>query len=167
MTVAYDPDGDGLIGVHTLAQLDGVRHDLDGDGAPTAAGSAGYAAAFGVTGTGAVPCAAAGGCVGYELGSDLDFDTNGSGGPDAGDAYWYGGAGWLPLGTVAEPFAAVFEGNGHRVRGLFVRRGAGVGLFGEMGASGVIRHVGSTAADVAGATTVGALVGTNRGLVTG
>ena len=50
VTVAQDADGDGLIGIHTPAQLDAVRHDLDGDGAPTTAGAAGHAAAFGVTG---------------------------------------------------------------------------------------------------------------------
>ena len=99
VTVAFDVDGDGLIGIHTLAQLDAVRHDLDGDGAAAAAG---YAAAFGVTADGGrVVCA--GGCLGYELGSDLDFDTNGSGGPDADDAYWHGGAGWLPLGRRPKP----------------------------------------------------------------
>ena len=104
VTVSWDADGDGLIGVHTPAQLDALRHDLDGDGEPAAAGAAGYAAAFGATdsetGTGTVSCLAAGGCRGYELGSDLDLDTNGSGGPDAGDAYWHGGSGWLPLGTM-------------------------------------------------------------------
>ena len=167
VTVAYDPDGDGLIGVHTPAQLHAVRHDLEGDGVPTAAGAAGYAAAFGLHDGGSLACAAAGACVGYELGSDLDLDTNGSGGPDAGDAYWYGGAGWLPLGTATSPFATVFEGNGHRIRGLFVRRGDGAGLFGTTGSSAVIRHVGVVAADVTGTTAVGGLVSRNGGLVTG
>ena len=171
VTVTYDSDGDGLIGVHTPAQLDAVRHDVDGDGEPTAAGAAGYAAAFGATdsetGTGTVSCLAAGGCRGYELGSDLDLDTNGSGGPDAGDAYWHGGSGWLPLGTMAAPFTAAFEGNGRVVRGLFVRRGDVAGLFGATGSSGVVRGVGVTAVDVAGGSAVGGLVGLNGGVVTG
>ena len=165
VTVVYDADGDGLIGVHTLAQLGAMRHDLDGDGVPTAAGSAGYAAAFGLTDPVRLPCAA--GCVGYELGSDLDFDTNGSGGPDAGDAYWHGGSGWLPVGTAAAPFAAVFEGNGRRIRGLYVRRGDGVGLFGATGSSAVISHVGVVEADVTGTNAVGSLVGLNGGTVRG
>ena len=167
VTVAYDPDGDGLIGVHTLAQLDAVRYDLDGDGMPAAAGSAGYAAAFAVTGTAGVSCGAASGCRGYELGSDLDLDTNGSGGPDAGDVYWFGGAGWLPLGTASAPFLATFEGNGHRIEHVFVRRSDAVGLFGATGASSVIRHLGVVAVDVAGTTGVGALVGVHSGTVTG
>ena len=169
VTVSQDADGDGLIGVHTLAQLDAVRYDLDGDGAPAATGAAAYAAAFGVTaaGTVSVSCGASAGCAGYELGSELDFDTNGSGGPDAGDAYWHGGAGWLPLGSASSPFASRFEGNGRRIRGLFVRRGDGAGLFGATGPSSVIRHVGVVAVDVTGANAVGALVGLNGGLVTG
>ena len=106
-TVDYDVDDDGLIEIATLARLDAVRHDLDGDGAPTAAGAATYAAAF--------PDAAAGmgcdgGCAGYELTADLDFDTDGSGAAGAGDAYWNGGAGWTPIGDVDSPFDAIFEG---------------------------------------------------------
>ena len=58
--------------------------DLDGDGAPTTAGAAGHAAVFGVTGGGTLSCAVAVGRRGYELRADLDFDTNGGGGPDAG-----------------------------------------------------------------------------------
>ena len=48
------------------------------------AGAAGHAAVFGVTGGGTLSCAVAGGRRGYELRADLDFDTNGGGGPDAG-----------------------------------------------------------------------------------
>ena len=171
VTVSHDADGDGLIGVHTLAQLDAVRHDVDGDGEPAAAGAAGYAAAFGATdsgaGTGTVRCPAAGGCRGYELGSDLDLDTNGSGAPDAGNAWWNGGAGWLPLGTLEAPFTTTFEGNGRRIRGLFVRGGDVAGLFGATGSSSVVRGVGVTAVDVTGGTAVGGLVGANAGTVTG
>ena len=171
VTVSHDADGDGLIGVHTPAQLDALRHDLDGDGVPAAAGAAGYAAAFGVTdsgaGTGTVRCRAAGGCRGYELGADLEFDTNGSGGADAGNAWWNGGAGWLPLGTLEAPFTTTFEGNGRRIRGLFVRGGDVAGLFGATGSSSVVRGVGVTAVDVTGGTAVGGLVGANAGTVTG
>ena len=69
MTVAQDADG--LIGIHTPAQLDAVRHDLDGDGAPTTAGAAGHAAVFEVTGGGTLSCAVAGGRRGYELRADV------------------------------------------------------------------------------------------------
>ena len=81
--------------------------------------------------------------------------------------YWYGGLGWLPLGTETAPFTATFEGNGHRIVGLFVRRGDGVGLFGATGASSVIRHVGVLAIDVSGTNGVGALAGVHAGTLTG
>ena len=166
VTVAQDGDGDGLIGILTPAQLDAVRYDLDGDGEPTTAGAAGHAAVFGVTGGGTLSCAAAGGCRGYELRADLDFDTSGGGGPDAGDAYWRGGAGWLPLGTATEPFAATFEDNWRVIRHLFIDGGDGAGLFGATASSSVIRHVGLAVVDVSGANGVGGLAGANGGLVT-
>ena len=42
----YDADADGLIGITTLAQLDAIRRDVDGDGVPTTTGAATYRAAF-------------------------------------------------------------------------------------------------------------------------
>ena len=216
--VDYDADDDGLIEIVTLAQLDAVRHDLDGDGVPAgsgttaAAGAAaapGTAAAPGASATGsgataaagsgvsaapgaATPGAAAGGsgealapgaaahgaafpdaaegmgcpagaCLGYELAADLDFDADGSGAADAGDAFWNGGAGWRPLGTFDEPFTAVFAGNGRTVSHLFVGGGDNAGLFGM--SSGVIRGVGVVDADVTGSQCAGALAGLNGGRV--
>ena len=96
--VDYDADDDGLIEIGTLPQLDAVRHDLDGDGTPAPGQGAAYRAAF-ADAVDRLGCAAVDGCTGYELAADLDFDTNGSGGPDAGDAYWNGGAGWEPIGS--------------------------------------------------------------------
>ena len=168
--VDYDADDDGLIEIATLAQLDAVRHDLDGDGVPAgsgaasagsgeapAPGAAAHAAAFPDAAEG-MGCPAAA-CVGYELAADLDFDTDGSGVAGPGDAFWNGGAGWRPLGTFDEPFAAVFAGNGRTVSHLFVRGGDNAGLFGM--SSGVIRGVGLVAADVAGSQCAGALAGLN------
>ena len=165
VVVDYDADADGLIEVRTLAQLDALRHDLDGDGVPAEAGVAAHAAAFDGA-VGGRSCAGAG-CRGYELLADLDFDTNGSGGLDAGDAYWNDGAGWSPVGTEAEPYAAAFEGNGRVIRHLLVAGGEGAGLFGATGPSSVVARVGLIAADVTGTTAVGALAGRSGGRVTG
>ncbi len=165
VVVDYDADADGLIEVRTLAQFDALRHDLDGDGVPAAAGVAAHAAAFDGA-VGGLSCAGAG-CRGYELLGDLDFDTNGSGGLDAGDAYWNDGAGWSPVGTEAEPYAAAFDGNGRVIRHLLVAGGEGAGLFGATGPSSVVARVGLIAADVTGTTAVGALAGRNGGRVTG
>ena len=155
----YDADNDGLIEIVTLAQLDAVRHDLDGDGVPIQSETAAYAMAFPAAATG-MGCPSGGGCIGYELETDLDFDTNGDGTVDAGDEYWENGSGWEPVGKGGFPLHAVFEGNGHTIRNLFSRRFPG-GLFG--GNQGVIRRVGLIDVDVSGNTWVGGLVARNRG----
>ena len=159
----YDADDDGLIEVATLAQLHAIRWDLDGDGTST---DSGYAAAFLDASTG-MGCPTTG-CTGYELMGNLDFDTNGNGLADAGDAYWNGGAGWEPIGTARTKFTATFEGNGHTLANLFIDRPTtdDVGLFGVTGGSGVIRHVGLVGVDVRGRYDVGGLVGDNDGSIT-
>ena len=95
----YDTDGDGLIEVSNLAQLDAIRYDPLGTGSPSPDNRAAYYGAFpgAVAGMGCPN----GDCYGYELVADLDFDTNGSGQADAGDAYWNDGAGWEPIGYLS------------------------------------------------------------------
>ncbi len=107
-TVDYDVDDDGLIEVSSLERLNAIRWDLDGDGAADVypadskgnvnhdpQGAVKYAAAF-PNAAAAMGCPSSG-CSGYELSADLDFDTNGSGTADAGDEFWNGGKGWVPL----------------------------------------------------------------------
>ena len=120
----YDSDADGLIEITTLAQLDAVRHDTNGDGIPTAGGSSAYRAAF----PDAFPeadsqlrCVLE--CLGYELMADLDFDTDDDGDVDSDDDYWNNGAGWHPIGRSGRSdFLTTFEGNGHTVRNLLIDR---------------------------------------------
>ena len=174
--VDYDADDDGLIEITTLARLDAVRYDLDGDGVPTTDGATAYAAAFSSVGD-RQACGGPDGCVGYELDTDLDFDTNGNGRADAGDAYWNGGAGWEPLGENTsysipglivfslDRFRAIFEGNGHTIANLFIERDSDVGLFGLTAGSSVVRHVGLIDVKVAGSDSVGGLVGSASGWV--
>ncbi len=164
----HDTDNDGLIEVSNLAQLNAIRWDLDGDGsADTAEGQAGYLAAFAAS-SGAGGCPSAG-CSGYELTADLSFDSDGDGDTDADDhsgAWWNNGAGWEPIGGF---FDATFDGNGHKITGLFVDRRlpeADIGLFAGLGASGVIRGVSLVDADVVSRgrlSKVGGLVGLSRG----
>ncbi|MCY4629444.1 MAG: hypothetical protein OXE75_00925, partial [bacterium] len=115
-TVDYDTDDDGLIEVSSLAQLDAMRWDADGDGYSDHGGPlhAGFPNALAGMG-----CPASG-CVGYELTADLDFDTNASGGADSGDDWWNSGHGWVPIGADAVHFSGVFEGNGHVISNLFI-----------------------------------------------
>ena len=114
---SYDTDGDGLIEVSNLTQLNAIRWDLDGDGSPSS-NATGYNAAF--------PNAVAGmgcpdsGCSGYELIPDLDFDTNGNGRADAGDDYWNDGEGWAPIGDgFKAAFESFFDGGGHTISNLW------------------------------------------------
>ena len=172
---SYDTDRDGLIEVSRLMQLNAVRWDLDGDGLPdSSSGMAGYAAAFpgALDGMGCPDSE----CSGYELISDLDFDTNGNGRADAGDDYWNDGEGWAPIGDdFGVAFESFFDGGGHTISNLYIdRRDAEyVGLFGNTGHSGSnyfvglnnnIRDLALVNVDVQGGSDTGGLVGSN-GLV--
>ncbi len=101
-----DRDGNGLIEINNLNDLNDIRNDLTG---ASLRGSS-------------VGCPASR-CSGYELTRDLDFDTNGNGVIDSGD--WNGGKPWVPIGgqrgtSVAGKFTAMFNGQGHRIRNLHV-----------------------------------------------
>ncbi len=189
-----DLDDDGLIEVSSLAQLDAIRWDLNGDGAPDAgisqAQQISYITAFGGTpGTicpDTTPDADAtpdpGPCLGYELDADLDFDTNDNGRTwtenggvvtgDSGDAYYNGGSGWDPIGPFTAPtdtthFNAVFNGNGKTISNLFVRRGRNYsGLFAALGSGAKVTSVGLPNGRVRGAYgTVGMLAGWSAGRI--
>ena len=161
--VDYDTDDDGLIEIASLAQLDVIRHDLDGN---SVSAHADHAAAFpnALDGMGCL-----GPCQGYELTADLDFDTNGNGRPDAGDAYWDGGHGWLPIGDPETEFRynTIFDGGGHTIANLFIywTDGNHAGLFRVTGEYAEIRNVRLTGVRVIGQDWVGSLVGSNYGLI--
>ena len=165
----YDTDGDGLIEVHDLEQLNVIRHDLDGDGEiddltsydSTADGSKAsiYVAAFHDE------------CppdeddyVGYELATTLDFagtrwalDATADGITDAVVE------GWEPIGSFNPKYLATFEGNSHTITGLCVYRpdtDSG-GLFGEIGQGAIIRNVFLEEVYVHAKNYVGGLVGYN------
>ena len=153
----YDTDSDGLIEITTLAQLDAIRLDLDGDGRPTSVLA--YRSAFPVGDVGSDAEVGDAGrmgcshsepvvntCLGYELMGNLNFDTDGSGSANAADDYWNGGAGWNPLGghdADAQPYTATFDGNGNTISNLYINLdtdGAAdatfVGLFADIGIPG-------------------------------
>ncbi len=161
----YDADDDGLIEVGSLAQLNAIRWDLDGNGTPASANASDYSSAYPNAATG-MGCPSTG-CTGYELTVNLDFDTNGDGKTDiAGDDYWNGGSGWDPIvdsarsGYQDATFHATFEGNSHVISGLYIdRSGRNIGLFGSVW-GGEIRNLGLEGVVVkGGASNVGGLVG--------
>ena len=164
----YDTDGDGLIGVSNLAQLDAMRYDRDGNG--YAGTVAAYAAAF-PSPLDRMGCGVDG-CSGYELLADLDFDTDGDGEVDSDDDYWNDGGGWVPIGwdstyEYALFFNATFEGNGHTLSNLFTAGRGFSGLFGRIGLGGVVNDLTLSDVNVTGTEAAGALVGENQGLLSG
>ena len=142
-TVDYDLDNDGLIEVNSLDQLNAVRWDLDGNGDPASANTSSYAAAFPFAVTSTRMGCPAGGCTGYELDADLDFDTDGNRMVTSDDAY----PDWTPI----DGYRAVFDGNGHTITRLTITDGRQfTGLFGSLQGSAVVRYLGIVDASVSG-----------------
>ena len=167
--VRYDSDGDGLIEVSNLEQLDAIRYDLDGDGIPEDAAKDEYAAAYPVSGE-KVVCGNV--CQGYELARPLDFAVADSYASGEVSAEWTTGEGWRPIGDedgYSGRFNALFHGNGHAIINLYINRTApseeppAVGLFGYTGHSAVISSMGLVNASVAGLENVGGMVGSHFG----
>ncbi len=165
--VDYDADGDGLLEISTLAQLDGIRLDLNGDGNADDDSNKETFDKLYPDAIEAKGCPATG-CVGYELTADLDFDTNGDGGAGLGDDYWNDGKGWVPIG----PFPATFDGNNHTISGLFINVSNGStdswGLFSKVTSAGEVRGVRLSEAAVSvniSRSSVGLLVGELNGVV--
>jgi len=151
----YDLDDNGLIEINDLADLDEIRNNLDGKTL--------YSSNVGCPD--AEDGTVNGGCIGFELKADLDFDTNGNGEIGDGDDYrnitQEGIAeGWEPIGTETVIFSAIFNGNGHVINNLTIDRPATnvVGLFGHI-QDARIENLGIVASTIIGRLGVGALVG--------
>ena len=172
----YDTDGDRLIEVSTLEQLDAMRYDLDGNGErDDEAGEVAYPAAFPVAEMEAV-CEKR--CSGYELVRSLDFGRTESYASGAVNDAWLRGSGWLPIGRensrdARNRFSTTFEGNGHTISKLYISRRTGrvdpgsAGLFGFTDDASVIRGIGLIDVEVSGVDNVGGLAGQNRGAISG
>ena len=166
----YDSDGDLLIEISNLEQLNAVRYDLsDGNGRPDDSddsdGARAYRAAF-PTSAGESVCDRA--CRGYELNSSLDFNSPDSYSAGAVDPEWNGGDGWLPINDNSSGLNAEFEGNRHTVSNLYIHRQdtGSVGLFARVGGSGIIRNAGVVNAEMEGQGDSGILAVLNSGTIT-
>lgn len=167
-TVDYDIDDDRLIEVSNLEQLDAVRYDLDGHGIPdNSEDHADYFRAF-PNAVSRLGCPT-GGCQGYELVKDLDFndpDSYASGSLDRGWTKGEGTEGWLPIGSHFNRFSSTLHGNDHVISNLFIVRDADyVGLFGGIESTGSVHRLGLVEVDVRGGTNVGPLAGGNGGKI--
>ena len=163
----YDTDNDGLIEISNVAQLNAIRHDVDGNGMVATANQNAYDLAFPdpFPGLGCKPVSDTPTCTGYEIGAlpssfALNIDLNVA--PHNADK------GWAPI----DDFAATFDGNGNTISGLFINDTATDntadknGLFGTVTSAGEIRNVGLTGVNVTGRTQTGALAGLNNGTIT-
>jgi len=153
-----DIDNDGLIEINNLEMLNNVRNNLQGltydDG--TIEDSTGCGDGVVVTS-----------CFGYELTTDLDFDTNGNGLFDSNDDYWNGGEGWDPIGSGGSTFKGTFEGNGFVIKNLTINRPNlwQTGLFARLSSSAEVLRLGVVDAQVIGRYMVGAVAGDSNGLI--
>ena len=156
-----DKDGDGLIEVETLEDLNAIRFQMDGSG---------YRASS--TASKITAGCPNDGCRGYELVRDLDFLDEASYSSTLNKVVWATGSGWQPIGTItnnncSDPasncFNTTFEGNGYSISNLRINRDTfnEVGLF--AGNTGIIRNLRLSEIEVTGRTRVGGLVGRNEG----
>ena len=145
-----DADGNGLIEIDSLADLHNMRYDMAGTSYKTSTTSVGNSSGC--------PEEEDGGCYGYELMQNLDFDGDGDGRTWSGDSeagytldeddnqdnyFPVTSGGWLPIGDTTDTFVAVFDGNGHSIRNLAIRRNQeSIGLFGAIGDGAAIRDLG-------------------------
>ena len=148
-TVDYDDDDDGLIEIETTGQLFAIRHDLNGDGTVDTGGDVtNYNGAFPNRVTlalGRMGCPTSGGCTGYELDNDLNFDQNRDGQITSADnAFWNSGAGWEPItNSNGDHYNATFDGNGYTISYLYINRtGHNRALFRSLASGKEIRNVG-------------------------
>ena len=67
---------------------------------------------------------------------------------------------------TSNAFTAIFEGNGHKIKNLFIKRSSlSSGLFQCIGTNGKVRNLGLELVDITGASQTGALAGSNKGIV--
>jgi hypothetical protein len=79
------------------------------------------------------------------------------------------GVGWIPIGTAANSFIGIFDGNDKTIANMLINRtGSNVGLFGVLGGGAQIRNLGVVnasvnATGVAGSENIAVLVGHAEG----
>ncbi|MBU4480183.1 thrombospondin type 3 repeat-containing protein [Patescibacteria group bacterium] len=85
---------------------------------------------------------------------------------------WNSGAGFLPIGWGIGNFIGTFDGQGHKITGLFINRHTnGLGLFAGTGSYAIIENVGLVDVNITGSNNpggsnyIGGLVGNNEGTI--
>ena len=135
--IDIDRDNDGLIDVRNATDLDAIRHQLDGYRLSATATSI------------SLGCPKR--CEGYELQDHIDLS----------------GRNWQPLGSNADPFDAILEGNHYTISNLSIDASTmnNVGLFAVTLGTAKIRNIGLLYVEITANSNVGGIVGHNKGTV--
>ena len=147
---------DGLIWISTAVALYNIRYSLNGKYYQH--GPSGFINTKG--------CPASG-CRGYKLLNNIDFNTDNTAiNWASNNPIGIGNNGWEPIGSLATPFTATFDGKGFEIRNLYINKPTQdyVGLFGYVsGTSTLINSVGVVKVYINGNYDVGGLLGTQFG----
>ena len=161
-----DIDGNGLIEIISVEQLDNIRNALDGRW---------YSVSGSLPVTMGCPIPIGGTsniCKGYELKKNLDFTGTKWASNCTGAGCVTGG--WAPLGDdVNTPFTATFNGNGYNIQNLYINRSQQyIGFFGYASSNSSITNLGLINLFVSGNvgnvdnSKIGGLVGYTEGTIT-
>ena len=141
-----DSDGDGLIEIANPTQLSNIRHSIGTNGYKSSSdGSVVTTGCPEVDHDNDPETDDIEKCTGFELANDIDLN----------------GFVWTPIGTNAQPFDLIFDGNNHTISNLSYsdKTVDHVGLFGAV-KNATIRNLTLTNASVTGNSQVGILAGT-------
>ncbi len=96
-----------------------------------------------------------------------DLDSTAAGYEELASQTARDGKGWQPIGNLSDQFIGALEGQGYKIRELFINRPDElfVGLFSYVDVGGFVQNVGVVNVSVAGQNVVGGLVGFNEGTV--
>ena len=148
-----DMNGNGLIEIRYINDLDAMRYVRDGSGYQKSS-----------TASKITTGCPEDGCKGYELVADLDFNDNASYSSTSNKVVWTTGEGWQPIGDKSNSFSSTFKGNNHTISNLMINRESSrIGLFAMMNSSALIDGVDLYKVNIKGNDYVGALVGKNVG----
>jgi len=100
----------------------------------------------------------------YVQTADIDASASATENPDGSGGYY----GFLPIGTEANQFTGTYDGGGHKISNLYIRRTTTVyvGLFGYVGSTGNITSFALEDADITGPDGVGGFCAVNEGTIT-
>ena len=157
-----DADGNGLIEITALEDLNAIRHSLGGRIYRLQLSDSTFTqTAAGCPTTSTVPA-----CSGYELSRDLDFTDAASYRSGTVNRDWMNS--WDPIGGI---FNANFNGNGNTISNLHINGVSakdGAGLFHTIGTAGRVENLNMrnvTIEGLAGGEKVGGMASENRGVI--